>query len=55
MFAISSNPEYAVYSNSLLMKYRNQLLENVKKRKFYSFFKGNIWGPDIVEMQWISK
>ena len=33
----------------------NQLLENLKKRKVYSFFRDNIWGVDLADMQSLSK
>ena len=33
----------------------NQLLENFKKRKVYSFFRDNIWGVDLADMQSLSK
>ena len=37
------------------MNFINQLLGNLKKRKVYSFFKDNIWGADLADMQFISK
>ena len=37
------------------MNFINQLLRNLKKRKVYSFFKDNIWGADLADMQFISK
>ena len=37
------------------MNFINQLLENFKKRKVYSAFKGNIWGADLADRQLISK
>ena len=37
------------------MNYINQLLKNLKKRKFYSSFKYNIWGVDLADMQSLSK
>ena len=37
------------------MNFINQLLENLKKRKVYSSFRYNIWGPDLADMQLLSK
>ena len=37
------------------MKFINQLLEHLKKRKVYSAFKDNIWGVDLADMQLLSK
>ena len=37
------------------MNFINQLLENFKKRKVYSSFRGNIWGVDLADMQSLSK
>ena len=37
------------------MNFISQLLENLKKNKFYSSFKDNIWGVDLADMQLISK
>ena len=37
------------------MNFISQLLGNVKKRKVYSYFKDNIWGVDLADMQLISK
>ena len=37
------------------MKFTNQLLEHLKKRKVYSAFKDNIWGVDLDDMQLLSK
>ena len=37
------------------MKFINQLLANLKKRKVYSSFKDNIWGVDLADMQSLSK
>ena len=36
------------------MKFRNQLIENLK-REVYSSFKDNIWGVDLADMQSLSK
>ena len=35
--------------------YVNQLLENLKKKKVHAPFIDNIWGPDLADMQLISK
>ena len=37
------------------MNFINQLLENLKKRKVYSSFRGNIWDADLADMQLLSK
>ena len=37
------------------MSFINQLLENLKKKKMYSSFKGNIWGADLADVQLLSK
>ena len=37
------------------MNFINQLLENQKKRKVYSFLKDNIWGVDLADMQLTNK
>ena len=37
------------------MNFINQLFENLKKRKVYSSFKGNIWGVDLADIQSLSK
>ena len=37
------------------MNFINQLLKNFKKRKVYSFFRDNIWGVDLADMQSLSK
>ena len=34
------------------MNFINQLLENLK---VYSWFRDNIWGVDLADMQWLSK
>ena len=37
------------------MNFINQWLETLKKRKVYSYFKDNIWGVDLADMQSLSK
>ena len=37
------------------MNFINQLLENFKKREVYSFFRDNIRGFDLADMQSLSK
>ena len=37
------------------MSFINQLLKDLKKRKFYSFFKDNIWGVDLADMKSLRK
>ena len=37
------------------MSFINQLLENLKRRKIYSYFRDNIWGVDLADMQSLSK
>ena len=37
------------------MNFVNQLLENFKKRKVYSYFRDKIWGVDLADMQSLSK
>ena len=37
------------------MNFINQLLGNFKKTNFYSFFRDNIWGVDLADMQSLSK
>ena len=37
------------------MNFLNQLLENWKKRKVYSYFRDDIWGVDLADMQSLSK
>ena len=37
------------------MNFKNQLLENLKKRKVYSSFRDNIWAVNLVDMQSLSK
>ena len=38
------------------MNFINQLLpKKLKKRKVYSFFRKNIWGVDLADMQSLSK
>ena len=31
------------------------IIRKFKKRKLYSFFRGNIWGVDLADMQSLSK
>ena len=38
-----------------LKKYKNQLLQNLKKRKVCLSFKDNIWAAYLVDIQLISK
>ena len=37
------------------MNFIKQLLENLKKRKVYSYLRDNIWGVDLPDMQSLSK
>ena len=37
------------------MNFINQLLENFKKEKFIHFFRDNIWGVHLADMQSLSK
>ena len=37
------------------MNFTNQLLKNLKKEKVHSFFRYNIWGVDLADMQSLSK
>ena len=37
------------------MKFINQLLKKCLKVKVYSFFRDNIWGVDLADMQSLSK
>ena len=37
------------------MNFTNQLLENLKKKKVYSFFRENIWGFGSADMPSLSK
>ena len=37
------------------MSFIYHFLENLKKRKVYSYFKDNVWGVDLADMQLISK
>ena len=37
------------------MNFINQLLENLKKREVYSYFKDNIWGVDLADMESLNK
>ena len=37
------------------MNFINQLLENLKKRKVYLYFRDNIWGVDLADMESLSK
>ena len=37
------------------MSFISQLLENLKKRKAYSFFRDNIYGVDLADMQSLNK
>ena len=37
------------------MNFINPLLESLKKEKYILFFKDNIWGADLADMQLISK
>ena len=30
-------------------------MKNLKKRKVYSFFRDNVWGVDLADMQSLSK
>ena len=41
--------------SNLLINFINQLLENLRKRKVYSFSKDNVWGFGLADMQLISK
>ena len=37
------------------MNFIKQLLKNFKKEKFIHFFRDNIWGVDLADMQSLSK
>ena len=37
------------------MNFINQSIKNLKKRKVYSFFRDNVWGVDLADMQSLSK
>ena len=37
------------------MNFINQLLENLKKKKVYSYFIDNIWDVDLADKQSLSK
>ena len=37
------------------MNFINQLLKNLKKENFIYFFRDNIWGVDLADMQSLSK
>ena len=39
----------------LAKELQKPIIRNFKKRKIYSGFKDNIWGPDLADMQLISK
>ena len=41
--------------SNLLINFINQLLENLRKRKVYSFSKDNVWGFGLADMKLISK
>ena len=50
-----SNKELAMPIKNQQKNYTNQVLENFEKRKVHSTFIGNIWGPDLADIQLISK
>ena len=37
------------------MNFINQLKQNSKKKKVYSFFRNNVWGVDLDDMKSMSK
>ena len=43
------------HGEQLAKKLRKPIIRNFKKRTVYSGFKDNIWGPDLADMQLISK
>ena len=49
--AINSIPQNEQLAEELL----KPIIRKFKKRKVYSAFKGNIWAPDLADMQLISK
>ena len=57
-FLIKSLVEVVLLLNqiiSLEMNFIVRLLENLRERKVYSFFRNNIWDADLADMQSLSK
>ena len=43
------------FSEQLAKELHKPIIRKYKKRKVYSGFRDNIWGPDLADMQLISK
>ena len=57
-FLIENLVELVLLMNQIInwqMKFINQLLKKIKKRKVYSSFRDNIWSVDLADMQSMSK
>ena len=44
-----------IRNQELAEELHKQIIKKFEKRKVYSFFKDNIWGTDLADMQLISK
>ena len=53
--AKSVNTKITRQNEQLAEKLHKPIIRKFKKRKVYSAFKDNIWGPDLADMQLLSK